>query len=166
MSVVLKGAVINKKEVWMRMNDMLASRWISILRYFLLCGASCHISVNVEAMDQTDITEWQTFLPHGIEGQSSSLQVLARWWNTVTSLEFSALTIWWHCLRQIPLTLDHWCLWQQWTCEMHRVVFRMTHKCFQVIHKLKIKSVAYSSQGSHTDQLDFCNWLADGSTTG
>ena len=30
----------------------------------------------------------------------------------------------------------------------------------------KIKSVAYSSQGSHTGQLDFCNWLADGSTTG
>ena len=29
-----------------------------------------------------------------------------------------------------------------------------------------IKSVANSSQGSHTDQLDFCNWLADGSTTG
>ena len=28
------------------------------------------------------------------------------------------------------------------------------------------KSVAYSSQGSHTGQLDFCNWLADGSTTG
>ena len=28
------------------------------------------------------------------------------------------------------------------------------------------KSVAYSSQGSHTSQLDFCNWLADGSTTG
>jgi len=26
--------------------------------------------------------------------------------------------------------------------------------------------VAYSSQGSHTGQLDFCNWLADGSTTG
>ena len=30
----------------------------------------------------------------------------------------------------------------------------------------KIKSVAYSSQGSHTGQLDFCNWLADSSTTG
>ena len=25
---------------------------------------------------------------------------------------------------------------------------------------LKIKSVAYSSQGNHTGQLDFCNWLA------
>ena len=24
-----------------------------------------------------------------------------------------------------------------------------------------IKSVAYSSQKSHTDELDFCNWLAD-----
>ena len=32
--------------------------------------------------------------------------------------------------------------------------------------KNKNKSVAYSSQGSHTGQLDFCNWLADGSTTG
>ena len=32
--------------------------------------------------------------------------------------------------------------------------------------KLKIKSVAYSSQGSHTGQLDFYNWLADDSTTG
>ena len=30
----------------------------------------------------------------------------------------------------------------------------------------KIKSVAYSSQGSHTGQLDFCNWLADSITTG
>ena len=29
---------------------------------------------------------------------------------------------------------------------------------------LKIKSVAYSSQGTYTGQLDFCNWHADGST--
>ena len=35
-----------------------------------------------------------------------------------------------------------------------------------IIIKLKIKSVAYSSQGSHISQLDFCNCLADGSTTG
>jgi len=27
-------------------------------------------------------------------------------------------------------------------------------------------SVAYSSQGSRTGQIDSCNWLADGSTTG
>ena len=27
------------------------------------------------------------------------------------------------------------------------------------------KSVDYSSQGSHTGQLVFCNWLADDSTT-
>ena len=34
-------------------------------------------------------------------------------------------------------------------------------------HHLKLnESVAYSSQGSHTGQLDFCNWLADGSTMG
>ena len=32
--------------------------------------------------------------------------------------------------------------------------------------ELKIKYVAYSSQGSHTGQLDFCIWLADGSKTG
>ena len=32
--------------------------------------------------------------------------------------------------------------------------------------KLNIKSVAYSSQGTQTGQLDFCNSLADGSTTG
>ena len=25
--------------------------------------------------------------------------------------------------------------------------------------------MAYISQGSHTGQLDFCNWLADSSTT-
>ena len=30
----------------------------------------------------------------------------------------------------------------------------------------KMKSVSYSSQGSHTDQLDFCNKQADGSTMG
>ena len=29
----------------------------------------------------------------------------------------------------------------------------------------QIKSVADSSQGSHTGQLDFCNWLADGKMT-
>ena len=34
------------------------------------------------------------------------------------------------------------------------------------IKNLKIKSVAYSSQRSQTGQLDFCNWLADGSMTG
>ena len=34
-----------------------------------------------------------------------------------------------------------------------------------ILLKIKIKSVAYSSQGSHTGQLDFRNWLADGSTT-
>ena len=36
-----------------------------------------------------------------------------------------------------------------------------------ILKKLKKnKSVAYSSQESKTGQLDFCNWLADGSTTG
>ena len=32
--------------------------------------------------------------------------------------------------------------------------------------KIKIKSVAYSSQGSQEGKLDFCNWLADDSTKG
>ena len=32
--------------------------------------------------------------------------------------------------------------------------------------KLKVKSVAYSFQESHTGQLDFCNWLVDGSYDG
>ena len=31
--------------------------------------------------------------------------------------------------------------------------------------KIQIKSVAYSSQGSHVSQLDFCNWLVDDSMT-
>ena len=30
----------------------------------------------------------------------------------------------------------------------------------------KIKSVTYISHGRHIDQLDFCNWLVDGITTG
>ena len=34
------------------------------------------------------------------------------------------------------------------------------------LYKYKKKSLAYSSQGSHTGQLDFCNWLADSSTMG
>ena len=29
-----------------------------------------------------------------------------------------------------------------------------------------INPVSYSSQGSHTSQLDFCNWLTDDSMTG
>ena len=37
---------------------------------------------------------------------------------------------------------------------------------YWVFIKLKIKSVAYSSQGSHAGQLDLCNWLVDGITTG
>ena len=36
----------------------------------------------------------------------------------------------------------------------------------KVYIKLKIKSVAYRSQGSQTGQLDFYNWLADGNTMG
>ena len=32
--------------------------------------------------------------------------------------------------------------------------------------KLEIKFEAHSYQGSHSGQLDFCNWVADSSTTG
>ena len=37
---------------------------------------------------------------------------------------------------------------------------------YSYLAKLKIKSVAYSYQVCHTGQLNLCNWLADGSTTG
>ena len=40
------------------------------------------------------------------------------------------------------------------------------HKYINYKYLKKIKSVAYSSQGSHTGQLHFCNWLADSNTTG
>ena len=33
-------------------------------------------------------------------------------------------------------------------------------------NNIDFESVAYSSQGSHTGQLNFCNRLADSSTTG
>ena len=33
-------------------------------------------------------------------------------------------------------------------------------------NKTNIKSMTYSSEKNHTDQLDFCNWLADSSTRG
>ena len=36
----------------------------------------------------------------------------------------------------------------------------------KVVEFKKIKSVTYSYQGSHAGQLDFRNWLANGSTTG
>ena len=36
----------------------------------------------------------------------------------------------------------------------------------KIVSLLKIKSVDYSSQGSHTNKLEFWNWLADGSATG
>ena len=43
---------------------------------------------------------------------------------------------------------------------------KLIYKLLFFFYLLKIKSVAYSSQRSHTDQLDFCNWPADGNTTG
>ena len=41
-------------------------------------------------------------------------------------------------------------------------VLTFTHNALNI----KIKSVAYNSQGSQAGQLDFCNWLADNNTTG
>ena len=52
------------------------------------------------------------------------------------------------------------------------LVVKMKFKYFDLYEKTSErwdvinKSAAYSSQGSQTGQLDFCNWLADGSTTG
>ena len=40
------------------------------------------------------------------------------------------------------------------------------HIFFLYIQLNYIKSVAYRSQGSHSGQLDFCNWLTDSSTIG
>ena len=40
---------------------------------------------------------------------------------------------------------------------------RIVIACYFYFNYL-IKSMAYSSQGSHTGQLDFCNWLVDDST--
>ena len=45
---------------------------------------------------------------------------------------------------------------------MHIYIYMRVCVC---VHILKHKSVAYRSQGNHTSQLDFCNWLADGITT-
>ena len=64
-----------------------------------------------------------------------------------------------------------------WSMNSYATGFDIKYKQFYIDSKmitvlqrknitLKIKSVAYSSQGSHTGQLDFFNWLADGSTTG
>ena len=36
---------------------------------------------------------------------------------------------------------------------------------FKIKKENENKYLAYSSQGSHTGQLYFCNWLAEGSTT-
>ena len=59
-----------------------------------------------------------------------------------------------------------------WSCKLYsRFVFlqssnMLTNACCSNNNFFKYKKVAYSSQGSHTGQLDFCNWLADDSTTG
>ena len=49
-----------------------------------------------------------------------------------------------------------------------KITFQVEHIIIIIIIKFKkkIKSVAYSSQGSQTGQLDSCNWLVDGNTTG
>ena len=55
-----------------------------------------------------------------------------------------------------------------YTIRLHFIDFNYNNTyafsiCPQTI--LKIKSEAYSSQGSQTSQLNFCNWLADGPQT-
>ena len=50
-------------------------------------------------------------------------------------------------------------------CSNEPVKYQQAQKFLGKKHVLikLVKSLAYSLQGSHTDQLDFCNWLADGS---
>ena len=60
-----------------------------------------------------------------------------------------------------PLCQEH----QMWVRLIGTVVGHLVHKQCRNNNNNKIKSVAYSSQESHTGQLDSCNWLADGSTT-
>ena len=58
-------------------------------------------------------------------------------------------------------TTDHMFILQQITEELPEYNVKL-HGVFNI----KNRSVAYSSQGSHTGQLEFCNWLADGCMTG
>ena len=56
--------------------------------------------------------------------------------------------------------------WLKGRC-LHSCTYSIAQKPLKALKiKIKIKSVTYSSQGSQTGQLDFLNWLADGSTTG
>ena len=53
-----------------------------------------------------------------------------------------------------------------WCCCLHgfwllRASLETKH--LYICHYIRIKSVAYCSQGNHAGQLEFCNWLADGS---
>ena len=52
------------------------------------------------------------------------------------------------------------------TTEKDIIVHRWKAWCGWEKGRFKITSVAYSSKRSHTGQLNFSNWLADGSTTG
>ena len=66
-----------------------------------------------------------------------------------------------YCYKSVDTQIPHVSLLTQGR-ELNPVPMRARH-CMLV---KKIKSVAYSSQGSHTGQLVFCNWLADDSRTG
>ena len=56
--------------------------------------------------------------------------------------------------------------WRKW----HTNIFQQGRQDIQINMMQEFKKIInlwlYSSQGTHTGQLDFCNWLADGSTTG
>ena len=56
-------------------------------------------------------------------------------------------------------------IWAHNGSTMRNFIVCTIHLIYSVKLK-KIKSVAYSSQGSHAGQLEFRNWLADGSTMG
>ena len=54
----------------------------------------------------------------------------------------------------------------QWNYVLEVSMNSLLFKTLPLINFKKIKSMAYSPQGSHTGQLDFCSRLADDSTAG
>ena len=63
--------------------------------------------------------------------------------------------------------IHYWQKWYKWERHKLELIYSSPKEFKTLIGYLKkIKCVAYSSQGSLTGQLDFCNWLADDSTIG
>ena len=73
-----------------------------------------------------------------------------------------------HCASiKLCLVITLWFILTLTHTHTHTHIWRLMILCMvlRVLYtkgyKLKKKSVAYSSQGNHTGQLDFCSWLAD-----